>query len=74
MSNPRSGVPFNPTDLPPESDEAERAGTAKEPRAMPLGIPIDRDTYERLKRDSSNPKLQSNCAQEDAPAVEEDDS
>jgi hypothetical protein len=69
--DPQTGVPFRPTDLPADPDEAEQARSTKGgARPMPYGIPIDRATYERLKDDPGAPK--TDWAQEDEPPDCED--
>jgi hypothetical protein len=71
---PRSGAPFNPTDPPTEPDESDgNRSAAGRPRAMPIGIPLDQETYERLKRDPASPHPPSDHAQEDPSAFPEDE-
>lgn len=72
---PRSGAPFNPTDPPPEPDETvgDRSAAAR-PRAMPIGIPIDPATYDRLKREAGSPHPPSDSAQEDPSEPPSDES
>jgi hypothetical protein len=71
VSDQQTGVPFRPADLPADPDEAEQARSMKGgPRPMPYGIPVDRETYERLKDDPGAPK--TDWAHEDGAAEDED--